>query len=335
MDTVLFLGAGFSKAFGYPVMNEFFPYAARCRGLSAEQKEALRELRRIASQAHGGVTGPDDNLEHVFSVASMAKPSAEDEQIRHMLQRVFAVRPDRYNPNKCSAAIAVLLKNYVGDGPRDGLTIITTNYDLMVEFALVGQAIAPRLPFVWEPLVEDDHVGSLYSHEDDHPLICKLHGSLNWYAPREEHETVEVADAIVKLLDEPVSVANTYNWPAVGQARYEAPRAPLLIPPTFFKERRDRLLDSVWESARDALLRAQQIIFIGYSFPPSDCYMAYFLGAAIADNGSLEKIEIVDPNAVAIVLALQAPEPYGPKFRQFVQRGIHDRRWEAGCIIAK
>lgn len=331
METVLFLGAGFSKAFGYPVMDEFFPYAARSRWLSAEQKESLVELRVIASRSDAGVTGKHDNLEHVFSVASMSRPSAEDEQFRRVLQRVFAVKPDACQLKKCSHDMALLLKNYVGDGPRDGLTIVTTNYDLMAEFALVGQVLAPRLPFAWNPLAENARVGDLYSDRDDHPLICKLHGSLNWYAPADDNETVEVADAIVRLQGEPVSVDNKFNWPTVGQTRYESPRAPLLVPPTFFKERRNRL-DPVWESAGNALRRAQQIVFIGYSFPASDYHMAYFLGAAIAENGRLEQIEIVDPNAKAIINAFEA-EPYGNKFRQLV-RNNDERCWQDGYTIA-
>ena len=48
MNIVLFLGAGFSRAYGLPVMRKFFTRARRSDCLSAEDKSFLDRLQEKA-----------------------------------------------------------------------------------------------------------------------------------------------------------------------------------------------------------------------------------------------------------------------------------------------
>ena len=52
MKIVLFLGAGFSKAFGLPLMKEFYQEAIAGDVLSEEERKLLREMRRRVRQGY-------------------------------------------------------------------------------------------------------------------------------------------------------------------------------------------------------------------------------------------------------------------------------------------
>jgi hypothetical protein len=63
----------------------------------------------------------------------------------------------------------------------------------------------------------------------------------------------------------------------------------------------------MWQGAAQALKDAELIAFIGYSFPPSDTEMKYFLAGALAENAKLRKIMISDLYADSIVERLKQP----------------------------
>jgi len=50
MKAVLFLGAGFSRAWCLPVMEEFFQYAKDCNHIDPREKDFLRGLQVEAAK---------------------------------------------------------------------------------------------------------------------------------------------------------------------------------------------------------------------------------------------------------------------------------------------
>jgi hypothetical protein len=61
------------------------------------------------------------------------------------------------------------------------------------------------------------------------------------------------------------------------------------------------------------------------SFPETDAYMRYFLGASLAENVALEAIHIIDPRADEIVNRLGHSGQYGAHFLDMLEP--YDRCW--------
>ncbi|HUV41920.1 MAG TPA: hypothetical protein VMW23_09060, partial [Sedimentisphaerales bacterium] len=98
MKTVLFLGAGFSSAWGLPVMQEFFQHAKNSEYLGDNDKDFLRKLQRKARQGASMLQIENDNLEEVlsFSLASenfnVGYPSQDNNEYNNLcriLQKVY------------------------------------------------------------------------------------------------------------------------------------------------------------------------------------------------------------------------------------------------------
>ena len=79
------------------------------------------------------------------------------------------------------------------------------------------------------------------------------------------------------------------------------------------------------EDVTMALAGATHLVFIGYSFPESDAYMRYFLGASLAENVALEAIHIIDPKTDAIVGRLRDGGHYGEHFLDMLN--AYNRYW--------
>ena len=80
-----------------------------------------------------------------------------------------------------------------------------------------------------------------------------------------------------------------------------------------------------WCQAAKVLAAATQLVFIGYSFPETDAYMRYFLGASLAENVALEAIHIIDPKADEIVNRLGHSGQYGAHFLDMLKP--YNRCW--------
>jgi hypothetical protein len=65
------------------------------------------------------------------------------------------------------------------------------------------------------------------------------------------------------------------------------------------------VIRKVWQDAASAIGCADKIVFIGYSFPPSDTIMKFFLGTSLANNRSGCRIIIIDMNADAVKKSLE------------------------------
>lgn len=112
------------------------------------------------------------------------------------------------------------------------------------------------------------------SPDDGALRIYKLHGSVNWGAP--------------KTVDDKIQIHGDYD--AVGEAGERA----LLIPPTWRKVLAGHVTD-VWNKALESLNTATRIVIIGFSMPPTDTHFKYLLAAGLQRNISLRKLFFVNP----------------------------------------
>ncbi len=172
------------------------------------------------------------------------------------------------------------------DDPRRRITIITFNYDLVIETALTALGID------WNYGTIDANDEKRPSHERCVKLL-KLHGSINWARPSgSDNPRSQIPDT--RLLKD----YETYR-DLLG-ARY----VPLIVPPTWQKNF-DGALAFVWDDAVKALTDATRIGILGFSIPASDGHFKYLIAAGLRNNISLRRV----------VFATKDPE--GPAERLF------------------
>jgi len=164
-----------------------------------------------------------------------------------------------------------------GDG------IVSLNYDLFAEMAL--GVLEPNteinyglpdviVPIPWDPHGPIRHYG--YLGATGTPLL-KIHGSINWL----ECLSCGQAYCFLETPARSAGPANTLAWihryweRLEGEAPccdlYQARRTEIkLVPPAAKKDLWLGFLSSAWRAAREQIARSDEIIFVGYSFSPSD-----------------------------------------------------------------
>lgn len=339
MKVVLFLGAGFSRAWGLPVMREFFQYAKDAEFLDDESKDFLRNLQLKAQQGSNMLRTEHNNLEDILSFCLASEhlnagyPQGEggdygrlcsvlQNVYRHLDLELWVKINGRLNEVR-----RLLCLDRSGSMSRSNLTLITTNYDITVEYSLAMLDRSCSLPFKWSALATKQPPHRLL-YGDDGPLLCKLHGSVNWFAA-ETDEAIRIENAVIhhRYTDDEQG-HHTIKWPMISFKNYQADQAPLIVPPTLFKMQTADCFREILNGAGKALHEAEKLVFIGFSFPESDTYIRYFLAANLAQNTDLRTIEVVDPNAQQLCAKLKNTQfKFGDYFIGRL-RAVNER-WEA------
>lgn len=339
MKIVLFLGAGFSRAWGLPVMQEFFQYANDSTHLKEDDKNFLRELRRESSNANNAIVVRYDNLEEILSycLASTSfnagypnKEISDYDKLCHILQEVYRHIDNKIN-DKYKQHFG-RLRRLFGMGKNEtgyakDISIITTNYDVMLEYSLARFGWHCNIPCEWDELTTRHSTNILYSTNKSGPLLCKLHGSLNWFSPEDNKNIIKVENSIQsgEYFDSYKKGLIPISLPRVCLNEYNPIGTPLIIPPTLFKMQTDPRFSEIWSAAGKALNSADKLVFIGFSFPDSDIYIKYFLAANLSDNVDLRPIEIIDPKASEICKKLKDSN-FGPDIKNRLTP--IDGKWE-------
>ena len=175
-------------------------------------------------------------------------------------------------------------------------TIISTNYDIIIDNALLGKVnynygtkirkivasefgeeLGLRRPGHYAPI--SMNTGSL--------SLLKIHGSLNWlYCPKCDEVDVSFGEkGVIKTLK------GLYCINENCTKKYEA----LLITPTMFKNYENRIFRETWECAEKKLIEAKKMVFIGYSLKDEDYQIRCLLMKALLDKmDPYEKITVVE-----------------------------------------
>ena len=141
---------------------------------------------------------------------------------------------------------------------------VSLNYDLLLDNAL--SALAPAAP---------DYAISFRNPSPPSagtriPKLLKIHGSLNWlFCP--------TCNQIDLFPGEKIAAEIVINPGLMTCPVCQEPRTPIVIPPTFFKAMSNFYLQQIWKSAEETLLKADHIIFCGYSYPDADLHFKYLI----------------------------------------------------------
>ena len=169
------------------------------------------------------------------------------------------------------------LNDLIKSWHKNKATVITLNYDTLVENAVDKAQIPSGVPNEWDLTTDDIYPGYLanllartagmYSRGQKINTFSylKLHGSLNWYySGRTEFygETIFYS----RVLPEPFHDLHH-------------DKEMLIIPPVYEKTGyfNNESIRRLWWDARAALADSIRVFIIGYSLPISDLGMGFFL----------------------------------------------------------
>ncbi|MBR10707.1 MAG: hypothetical protein CMP48_23860 [Rickettsiales bacterium] len=178
-------------------------------------------------------------------------------------------------------------------------SIISYNWDTIADFTLETCSTARRgkLPQLrnYAKLLRDKSIS--INNYLNKGLLLKLHGSFNWMNCK--NPKCENSKKIIppfhptrqkyKLL----TLHETWTCPLCGGKHLE----PHIIPPLSNKTiHKNSFLRDQWMIARQKLLKVEELIFIGYSFPPTDYYTEWlFRQLNFIENKEPIKITVVNP----------------------------------------
>jgi hypothetical protein len=178
---------------------------------------------------------------------------------------------------------------FPGLGKTD--TIITLNYDLLVETvaAKVNRPFPGREFETKEDLVSVDELMRQNEDHPDQPLLCKLHGSVDF------------------IENDSTAYAKRYNI----DDYFEADPPLLGTPGTGKVSLSNGSLERVWLTALERLRDAHVISVVGYSLPETDNdFRIKLLDSVAANNGNLKAINIV----------LGQPTPHSQRARAILEQ---------------
>jgi hypothetical protein len=279
------------------------------------------------------LTGEDaDNLETIFCIAeAMDEADLETiilqnkvytlseliEKIQMWLWKIYQqcplINPDRKNTRKETYIDFLSLLSKADIWKRT--TVISTNYDLIFEYMSWKNSILCAYPFKNIPddvnIINAGHGSKTYIRVDQddpdvHSVLCKLHGSVNFFENGTNRSDHRLSIAIDLADGRPIGksflskdLPAIFAVDAIWKIRQEHGQymTPAIIPPTYAKLVGKKWLREVWKHALNALSEAKIILFIGYSMPQTDGFMRALIHAAyvIKKQTKMPDIYVIDP----------------------------------------
>lgn len=327
---VFILGAGFSKPAGMPLATELTQLVLdtpRLKGLG-EMQEWLSDFQNRLKAAEGAGVDFSLNVEQLFDYAKY------DEELWRMRQQLAPVgRHAGQTPWNLAHAVSCWL-SYIGeelvhviwraqrgaklesiqrltDHLRETDTVVTFNYDTLVEMALSASGKA------WNHGLNDASSGGT--------AVLKMHGSIDWLMleRRPENELEKFvklfskSDADVEDTDATPPDEEEYRWELWRAKDSSTADAVMDMDDMGLSNFRcqigvtglgrykplHRLCGSAqtWMTAFRALKEAEEVYVVGFSMSPYDSMTRFHFTGAVTTRGEpFHSIRIVDPGALRL-----------------------------------
>jgi len=152
---------------------------------------------------------------------------------------------------------------------------VSTNYDILIDNALTEERRhGTDLDYGVEFRNFDRTDDWTRPAPERRVKLFKPHGSLNWlFCPtcNELEITPKEKGVVTRLIS---------DFPNATCGECESVYAPLIVPPTFYKDMNNVFLSTIWNRTDVALRKVDHVIFCGYSFPDADVHIKYLLKRA-------------------------------------------------------
>jgi len=295
--TVWILGAGFSRALGAPLFRDLFKTDLNVTASGLPLPDRIPDvLAQYRKSAPGGEPerflwhDPEEFLDFVESARTQSGA-------KELIQRVTSL-PVELLVDRGRRALAIECSQFLrGANPLTERwlpylmwvnrlsasdTVVTFNYDRVFEVlkenrsSILDNGYRTDFRVIIPGPGWEDHLSETQA------LGCapvlKLHGSVDWVA----REGAIVVDDTPNLAATSASGTDlVLAIPGPGKASLR---------------REHRNIGHLWRVAKDALSKAQRVVFLGYRFPPSDAQARVEILGCMKDAarvGRLTKVEIV------------------------------------------
>src|SRR5258707_1775364 len=333
-EIVFVLGAGASVHAGVPVMANFLERSREIgRGLTDDPikadfdrvRRAIHAIQRVHSKANLDV----HNLEAVFTILESAWTidklpgfnSAEIPSAIHSFKKVitrtldmtaafqrsvkpgWVIAPNAITPKDLVVipsstyhSFANTIRQILETRPsQKTVSIISFNYDIGLDFALVYNGIVPNYN------LPDNDV------QDPSVALIKPHGSLNWGRIKTSSRIVAL-DPKVVIDQEPLQP--TQSMPSPFRCLFgskivehmnkhknvEVEDVPVLVAPGIYKAEQHFALKSVWSAAARELSEAEDIIVIGFSLPTTDFFFNHLYALGTEGESVIRRFWVINPD---------------------------------------
>lgn len=355
-NLAVFLGAGASKEFGYPLTREILPEILEridrgtlFRGVKTTKKNA-EDRRTLESFLHRSLPGMESVnrcelplitellsfLDYSIAEAIVLHPAEgleHQQHVRSLMERAIYEAIGGGYPLTDNAVSPSLkrfsrwLQSQTENGP---IGIISTNYDVAVDTVLFHpytRESAKSTPPTVEALSKDFDFGFAWREVTDQEVIhvrpkqprfhlFKLHGSLNWVR-------CPLCEQIyVNPVGDIASVAflSRRAWENTCHCGY-SPLQMHIVAPSYARQVRDSNLRETWKHALQLLREAAEWVIIGYSFPPEDLAIRLLFTRAYHAHrtdtkGSKLHIHVVQKGIEAM-----------PRYKTYFDSGNHDEQF--------
>lgn len=227
----------------------------------------------------------------------------------NLLQQVLARTTNPLKVSKSSLLYRFLLNELKLVDDPENLSIITFNYDLMVERALDEIATnngdnifnfpnCYRLKDVASTTGINGLEGFANNRSGNLGIeVLKLHGSMNWLSVHTSDEprphTLFAPNRELHIADSTM-ISWNLNWKRNKRKMYVK---PIIVPPVSGKRgMMHRSFEPLWGIAGRRLKEADRIVVAGYSCPPLDIEARMLLSENLRRNEN-KKLYVIDPNA--------------------------------------
>jgi len=195
-----------------------------------------------------------------------------------------------------------LVDQLIGDShpPEKGMaqpTLVTTNYDLLIEFAVASRSDVD-LTYTFN---EETGLRDVFQRERARCSLhyLKLHGSINWWGAQPGFRVSREGAHGTIVSESPLA--------AIASRYMTAGDDIDMIPPAFLKDVIYRAVWSdVWDEAHAVFSLCRHLVVIGYSFSAADVLVQNMATLGLARSPYLKSITVIDPAADEVVARIQA-----------------------------
>jgi len=255
MDVYLF-GAGASAAEGAPGTDGVF--AAAWRLLGPDFDDRVQAVWRFLTDVFGVPVAGVESFAHMPTVDEVfglvdwtlhceqglggTYGPARLYQVRQDLEHLLCATLDAAPAAGADGPYARFARSVLAAGP-ERFALLSLNYDTLLDRALGAAGAEPDYGLAQTDL-----------RPRRSPLLCKLHGSLNW--------------VLCSACDQ-VAIAGPSGLGRCTRCGHTSLRS-LIISPTWRQGGLPTQLRHVWDLALESLQRAERLTLVGYSLPPAD-----------------------------------------------------------------
>ena len=301
---VYVIGAGFSAGLGFPMTNDLLVRV--WDRLEADLRKRLKliiqfhypefdEARRTTfPELEPLLSAMEANrllFDHTRKVRGKFVPEDIEKASNGLLWHVAQWFDELHAAVRSDHASTDWLDKFAKEVLKRKSTIISFNWDLVLDELLLNHhTIREQYGFGDEP---------------DAPMLLKPHGSLNWF--NEKQAGFLSGEKVMELAND--NAKRTYAF-----TKFRSPRSshgrrydPLIVPPHYMKRFDQPGFEKVWNACVAKLSKAAEVVFIGYSQPPSDFHARFMLRCAFhntADGvivGPKKRDKASGPPSVAVV----------------------------------